>query len=541
MALDNFKKIENNKGYLVDDKDRKIFEREISKGYFGMNIGDTIEFVLYDSNDNPLPQESANGKTVRYIEYSERTKAEYFGKVQTTKANKFDNDSEEFFIDTEKLIKEAGYTNGIFKSQVSLLNRRLGSAGNEFDKLWIHEISPSRTEIRVLPTTDSSGLPNSDLSHRYDLFVNDKQFLPDVFPFIDNFIETFDVQKALESMLTIKGKVAEGVNYIKLIEKEFKIPNFEVYLKTVQEKFVESAKHFKYNREYNITSNNYGQPKGIQPSLNGDIQNIYNIMVDIATQCIEYYLPKRDIRFESSLTLEEEETLDELEKLAKTLEDNTLYPSTIPETIKAPTIGCKNPDAINYDENVDIHDESLCEFVSEIKICNDPNAINFGEPGVCEYKIPDLPVVCKDPNALNYGEVGQCIYSNPKEDLPDEISLSDRPRPTQEEIDEIIEERVDMAENQNTGIGGGALGGVELDLSDQNEKALYDIVVDTYNQVNEQATKQHFEDMNNKALEQFEPQEETRGQSTSGRSAGQGNSTSAVIDGKVKDRQVNQI
>ena len=115
MALDNFKKIENNKGYLVDDKDRKIFEREISKGYFGMNIGDIIEFVLYDSNDNPLPQESAKGKTVRYIEYNDNTKKEYFGKAQINESNKSQNDSEEFFIDTEKLIKEAGYSNGIFK------------------------------------------------------------------------------------------------------------------------------------------------------------------------------------------------------------------------------------------------------------------------------------------------------------------------------------------------------------------------------------------------------------------------------------------
>ena len=87
MAIDNFKKVEGNKGYLVDDKDRKIFEREISKGYFGINIGDAIEFILYDSNDNPLPQESAKGNTVRYIEYNVDTKKDYFGKTQLNKEN----------------------------------------------------------------------------------------------------------------------------------------------------------------------------------------------------------------------------------------------------------------------------------------------------------------------------------------------------------------------------------------------------------------------------------------------------------------------
>ena len=37
MAIQDFKKVEGTKGYFVDDKDRNIFEREVSKGYFGMN------------------------------------------------------------------------------------------------------------------------------------------------------------------------------------------------------------------------------------------------------------------------------------------------------------------------------------------------------------------------------------------------------------------------------------------------------------------------------------------------------------------------
>ena len=69
MAIQDFKKVEGTKGYFVDDKDRNIFEREISKGYFGMNIGDLIEFIIYDANDNQLPQEANGGKLVRYIEY----------------------------------------------------------------------------------------------------------------------------------------------------------------------------------------------------------------------------------------------------------------------------------------------------------------------------------------------------------------------------------------------------------------------------------------------------------------------------------------
>jgi len=234
MAISNFKKVEDNKGYLVNDKDRKIFEREISKGYFGINVGDTIEFILYDSSDNPLPQESAKGKTVRYIEYNDDTEKTYFGKSQINTQNIKSNGAEEFFIDTEKLIKEAGYSNGIFKSQVSLLNRRLGSDGRENDTTWIHEVSPSRTEIRILPTIDSDGKVNSDLEARYECLVQGKTFAADVLPLIDEFVEQFDVQKTLESMLTLKGNVSSGQNYINLIKEEFKITNFEIFYKTLK-------------------------------------------------------------------------------------------------------------------------------------------------------------------------------------------------------------------------------------------------------------------------------------------------------------------
>ena len=206
MAIQDFKKVEGTKGYFVDDKDRNIFEREVSKGYFGMNPGDLIEFILYDANDNQLPQESNGGKLVRYIEYNDNNEKKYFGKVQKNKLTIKSNDSEEFFIDTEKLIKEAGYSQGIFKTQVSLVNRRLGSEDRVNDKVWIHEISPSRTEVRLLPTIeDKSGKPNSDLDARYQCFVNGETFAGDVYPFIDEFISQFDVEVALKNLLGKKG------------------------------------------------------------------------------------------------------------------------------------------------------------------------------------------------------------------------------------------------------------------------------------------------------------------------------------------------
>lgn len=438
MAISNFKKIEDNKGYLVDEKDRKIFEREISKGYFGMNIGDTIEFIIYDSSDNPLPQESAKGKTVRYIEYNDNTEKRYFGKTQLNKENIKSNQSEEFFIDTEKLLKEAGYTNGIFKTQVSLLNRRLGSEDRDNDTAWIHEISPSRTEIRILPTIeDSTGKPNSDLEERYNLFINERDFIADVFPFIDEFIEQFDVQKTLETMLGLKGDIKSGQQYIKLIESEFKLQNFELFLQQVKSKFTEAANHYKNNRESNILSNNYGRPKGIRQTLDGDVNVILNKMVEIAGQCIEYYLPKRNIQEESSLTIEQQKTLDDVEQLLKTVTSNETYKSTVPPTLSAKVAGCKDPNALNYNPNADIDDRSLCVYAPVVDTFKDEvtppiQIIPLPEPA------PPVTeaIICNDPRALNYGLEGQCIYP-----IPTSLNLFD---PTQGPGIELGGDRVNI-------------------------------------------------------------------------------------------------
>jgi hypothetical protein len=66
MAIRGFKEIIDKKGFRVNAKDRTIFEREIGKSYFGLGISDMIEFIVYDSNDNQLPQ-GDSGKLVRYI------------------------------------------------------------------------------------------------------------------------------------------------------------------------------------------------------------------------------------------------------------------------------------------------------------------------------------------------------------------------------------------------------------------------------------------------------------------------------------------
>jgi len=297
MAIKTFKDIEQKKGYRVEKKDREIFEREVRRGIFGVDVGDIIEFVLYDSADNPLPQEAANGKTVRYISYTDTNIQKYFSKVNKTKYNIKRNGAEEFFVDLEQLIKEAGYSQGVFKTSISLLNRRLGSEERKFDKAWIHEISPSRTEVRVLPVIDEAkGKPNSDLQTRYNTFTSGEDFSADVLGFLDEFSAQFDVAEIMRRMLALRGKVAAGQGYVKLIEKEFKIDNFERWLSLVKISFDKSLDNFRNNRYSNILEQDkFGKPTGERFGINFNSKGIVEALCDIGEQCVNYHLPTQDI------------------------------------------------------------------------------------------------------------------------------------------------------------------------------------------------------------------------------------------------------
>ena len=175
MAIKDFKDILQKEAKRVDIKDRKIFERGRMPAFFGRGSTDTIEFVLYDNGNNQLPQ-GENGKLVRYINISEVDNIRNYLLIARGAVS---NKAPEYFVDVEKLINEAGYKNGLFRTQITLLNKRIGSE-HEGNKLWIHEISPSRTEIRVLPIKSSERRIRKDLRDRYKIFLQNGEFKDDV-------------------------------------------------------------------------------------------------------------------------------------------------------------------------------------------------------------------------------------------------------------------------------------------------------------------------------------------------------------------------
>ena len=121
MAIKTFKEIIDSKGYRINTDDRALFELGDIQSFFGFSKTDCIEFMLYDANDNLLPQQKY-GK-VRYIPLTTSNINNYFLLAEGTTMTK-NNLPSEFFIDVEGLIKEAGFTNGVFKTQISLINKR---------------------------------------------------------------------------------------------------------------------------------------------------------------------------------------------------------------------------------------------------------------------------------------------------------------------------------------------------------------------------------------------------------------------------------
>ena len=127
-----------NEGQFLKKEDLFVIsqnEKEESK--FGECESDILEFSVYDINNNIITQ--SNNSTATYIRGINQIN-EYLIKTDTN----------EFAVDIEKLLTNAGFSNGIFKVNLKFLRQRVGD-NSEYRKAFIQEISSTRQEIRILP------------------------------------------------------------------------------------------------------------------------------------------------------------------------------------------------------------------------------------------------------------------------------------------------------------------------------------------------------------------------------------------------------
>jgi choline kinase len=321
MAIQNIKEIINNRGYVINPDDRKIFEEGDLQSFFGFSENDAIEFVIYDVNSNQLPQ--ADGNFVKYIPLTNDNINDYFLVPNGTIFQKYQL-PKEYFIDIERLMGEAGYTNGIFRTQITLINKRAGS-DKQFDKLWIQEISPSRTEVRLFPLKEGVTL-NPELKTRYDAFVNDREFREDTIAYVIEFIENI---KPTEISTFLRSKYKKA--WLDNLVNEFKIQNFELFVNTIYEKFVQSCIYEFTNRISDLTNLNYGKPKSTKPSVVLSKELVISLCKKILTETINYYLPRQDNRTQTNTLATFEASLDEISNILQRSESDTIYNAKLVE------------------------------------------------------------------------------------------------------------------------------------------------------------------------------------------------------------------
>lgn len=405
MAIRNIKEIINNRGYVINPTDRKIFEEGDLQSFFGFSSNDAIEFIIYDINDNQLPQ--LNGELVRYISLTTENINDYFLIPEGTIFQRYQL-PKEYFIDVERLLSEAGYTNGIFKTQITLLNKRVGS-DKQFDKLWIQEISPSRTEVRLLPLNEGIKL-NGELQERYNILLNDGDFRDDTIIVLLEFIEKI---KPSEISTFIISKYS--TKWLDEFISEFKIKDFNVFTTNIYNKFVESCINEFSNRISDIKDINYGKPKPTKPPIQLSKTDIINKCKWILVDIINYYLPQRDVK-ESTNTIQSFiPSIDEVSQIlqreevdttviaksveleVKTLQKQNIYEKEltlerlIKTELKDTLIDEKNiPKVLNpIDEVIYVRPEDSFVETIPIKIEYGP-IVNTSEPVVFDNKVDEI-------------------------------------------------------------------------------------------------------------------------------------------------------
>jgi hypothetical protein len=320
MAIQYFKDIVDTKGYRINSKDRQIFEVSDLQSFFGLSDKDAIEFILYDANDNQLPQ--ADYGLVRYVPLTTQNINDYFLIAEGTVFQAYSFPSE-YFIDIERLILEAGYNNGIFKTQITLINNRVGSDG-KFDKLWISEISPSRTEVRLLPLSRPENV-GTDLFERYGILLKDGHFRDDTIEYAIQFIEKI-TPTSISSFIRNKY----GDKWFEKLVSEFKITNFDGFVTNVYNKFMQSALYEFTNRISNIKDLNYGKPYETKPSIELSKDTITNKINELLIRSLDYYLGTPDYSKNPQYKVETDEFSDIVGQVLQRTKSDTTIDTTNP-------------------------------------------------------------------------------------------------------------------------------------------------------------------------------------------------------------------
>jgi hypothetical protein len=257
MAIKDFKNIEKinqeleQTAQIIKPADLNIFKTSAkSVDDFGLSKNDAIEFRLYDISNNLLEQ--TGGFKVKYIHKDELS---YYLKhsLDTTTGEKI------FEIDVEKLVFEAGYSNGEFRVSFSFVKNYVGNE-NSKKRVWIHEISPSRTEIRVLPLLGLDQAINLDLEDRYFSFMDNVVELRQSYKEIKQFLDKIELN--ISTLIDNYFTTQFGPKYIEVINKDFVFGGPDGYTNFKNKVYLDfrtSVIHEIDGKQFRLGATDYGQ------------------------------------------------------------------------------------------------------------------------------------------------------------------------------------------------------------------------------------------------------------------------------------------
>ena len=267
-----------NEGQFLQAEDFFIVTKnEIEESYFSECKYDVMEVAVYDINNNLLPQKS--GKNVAYIK--SQNIAEYMYNITNTQGQK------ELVINAEKLLNDLGFTNGILKLNINFVRNRVGS-DNELERVWIHEISPSREEIRILPLKTKF----ENINEKNNKEFNDVNKLTKDFVFykkeILNSLDLYETQYLEKIDTALETRF--GKDFFAILKKDFGLGKFADLRTKMFSDFKTSVKYYLENKYYTLGDGTYGKPSEVRfdncerydfQIILGDIQNILANCIDI--------------------------------------------------------------------------------------------------------------------------------------------------------------------------------------------------------------------------------------------------------------------
>ena len=248
------------------------------------------------------------------------------------------------FLVVEKLVNDAGYGNGEFNVVFNFVKNYIG-LDDKKQRVWIHEISPSRTEIRIQPLITTDVVQNAKINSRYNSFIDNALELRENLSTIQKQIDSIQLQ--ISDLIDNYLIQQHGPNWLSVVKKDFKFGNDSQY-KAFKEKIFTDFKQSLYNqfdgKEYKLGNSNYGQLSS-QPL---DLDEFYNTK-QVQTLLINRLSDSIDFNMKNITFIDYPQSIKDV---LKNKVDNQLLQSLLTTTAIATSRLTRNDKLTGLDKNI---------------------------------------------------------------------------------------------------------------------------------------------------------------------------------------------